>query len=362
MAATTSQRIIDADVHHQYPSGSALAKYMPDGDPAPYYTIGGAISSPHGAYRRDSIPPGGGSPGSDPEWMVEHHLDHYGLDYAILNPGSTLGLGGFPDYDFAAARARATNDWTINEWFPVDERFLGSILVGPRDPEQAADEIRRLGDHPRMVQATLTSAPCLLGDEFMHPIYEACNEFGLPLTMHVGGGESGLNPGSYNVGAPTTFTEYHVGMCVPAIHHLISMVMSGVFVKYPRIKLVLNEFGFAWLPFAMWRLDMEFRGGRRDNPWLTKLPSHYMREFVRFTTQPLEVPENPQDLVTLISILGAEDMLMFSSDYPHWDFDDPRYALKGFPDDWKERIYYGTAAETFRIAERLAAPEAAASV
>jgi predicted TIM-barrel fold metal-dependent hydrolase len=285
--------------------------------------------------------------------MVEHHLDRYGLDYALLNPGSPLALAGHPFLDQAAAIASATNDWTINEWFPVDERFLGSILVSPRDPELAAQEIRRLGAHPRMVQVTMTAAPVLMGERFMHPIYEAANEFGLVVNLHVGGGQGGINPGDYPVGHGSTFFETHIGMCIPGIYHLISMVAQGVFEKFPKIKFVMNEFGIVWLPFVMWRMDMEYRAARDDVPWLTRLPSSYIKEFVRFSTQPLETPEDPKDLVAILTVIGAENMLVFASDYPHWDFDNPDFALKGFPADWRERILFENARKLYRLDERL---------
>ncbi len=349
----TNYPVIDADVHHQFPALSVLAPYLPDTDPVAYYNRGSGVINTGGAYRKDSEPPGGRMPGSDPRFTIEDLLDRYGIDRAVLNPGSLLGLGGLPDLDLAARLAAATNDWTVQEWFPVDERFLGTVLIAPRDPQLAAAEIRRHGNNPRMVQVGLTSAPCLLGSRFMDPIYEACQELGLPLNIHVGGAEAGVNAGSYAVGVPSTFVEYHIGMCIPAIHHLISVVTEGVFVRYPKVRVVFNEFGVAWLPFVMWRLDMEYRAARRDVPWLTKLPSEYIAESVRFTTQPLEEPKNPKDMVTLMSLVGGDGILCFSSDYPHWDADNPDLALKAFPEDWKRRIFYENPRELFHLDETL---------
>jgi predicted TIM-barrel fold metal-dependent hydrolase len=333
-------RIFDSDLHHQYRSLEALAPYMPDGNVEPYYTHGSGIHNAVGAYRLDAVPPGGGTPGSDPEFVVTHHLDRHDISYAVLNPAGFLGLGGLPDVDLAADLARATNEWTINEWFPVDQRYLGAIFITPRDPERAAEEIRRLGDHPRMVQVTVTSVPCLLGNPFMHPIYEACEEFGLPFNIHVGGAETGINRGSYSVGAPTTFMEHHVSMCVPAIQHLVSWITEGIPVKFPNVKLVLNEFGVAWLPWVMWRMDTEWRASK-DTPWLTRGPSDMIRESVRFTTQPLEEPESPKDLVTLLELVHGDDILIFSSDYPHWDADDPDSSgFRPFPPEWLRKIFW----------------------
>jgi predicted TIM-barrel fold metal-dependent hydrolase len=129
-------------------------------------------------------------------------------------------------------------------------------------------------------------------------------------------------------------------MCVPALHHLISWISEGIPVDYPKVKLVLNEFGVAWLPWVMWRMDAEWRAAK-DVPWLTKRPSEYIRESVRFTTQPLEEPEDPKDLVRLLELIHGDEILIFSSDYPHWDADEPDSAgFRPFPEDWLRKIFW----------------------
>jgi uncharacterized protein len=312
---------------------------------------GVGVPNVRGPYQQDAYPPRGGLPGSDPHFMAENHFDRFGIEFGILNhfvPG-----GSYPA-DVAADVARACNDWTIEEWFPVDDRFLGSITISGSDPDQAADEIRRIGSHPRMVQVTTTGVPCLLGNPFLHPIYEACEEVGLPFNFHVGGADHGSYGGSYSPGKPTTYVEFHTGFTIPAQQHTSSLVAEGVFEKYPSVRIVYNEFGVAWLPFVMWRMDMEYRAGREDVPWLTRLPSEYMRDHVRFSTQPLEVPRNPQDLVTLLSLVGGDQILMFATDYPHWDFDNPQQALRGFPQEWNRRIFWDNAWEFYNLEQRLA--------
>ena len=339
-----SQLIFDSDVHNQYASLDALTPYLPAGDVQPYYAPGSGLHNAGGAYRLDAVPPGGGVPGSNPAFVVSDHLDRQGIDQAILNPASFLGVAGLPDAGLVADVAQATNDWTIAEWLPVDERFLGAIVVSLRDPDRAVDEIRRLGAHPRMVQVTVVSSPCLLGHRSLHPVYEACAQFALPLNIHVGGSETGISGGSYCVGAPSSILEFHFGMCVPALHHLASLVVEGTFERFPNLRVVFNEFGTAWLPFVMWRLDSEHRASHHSAPWLTRLPSEYIRECVRFTTQPLEEPRNPKDLVTLLSLVDAQDLLLYSSDYPHWDAENPdSLALRAFPEDWRRKVFYDNA-------------------
>jgi predicted TIM-barrel fold metal-dependent hydrolase len=346
-------RVFDADLHHQFPSGAAIAKYLPERTTNQYYNAGRAVPHVDGAYRLDAVPPGGGVPGSDPGFVVSDHLDRHRIDFAILNCGSILGISTMHDVDRAAELARAANDWTVEGWFPVDQRFLGSVHVATSDPEQAAAEIRRMGSHPRMVQVCATGLPCPMGSQFLYPIWEACCEVGLPFTLH----QSGLRGSEMK---PTTFVELHVDMCLQVLPHFVSLVLEGVFEKYPDLTVVFNEYGIAWIPFLLWRMDMEYRAGRDELPWLKRLPSEYVVDHIRFTTQPLEEPRDRRDLIKLLETFDGERMLMFSSDYPHWDADNPEYALKGFPDEWKERIFFENAREVFKLDSRLAGAVATA--
>jgi predicted TIM-barrel fold metal-dependent hydrolase len=66
---------------------------------------------------------------------------------------------------------------------------------------------------------------------------------------------------------------------------------------------------------------------RGEVPALTRPPSDYVREHIWYTTQPIEEPDRAEDLAEIIGWIGW-GRIMFSTDYPHWDFDDPRYAIR----------------------------------
>jgi hypothetical protein len=82
---------------------------------------------------------------------------------------------------------------------------------------------------------------------------------------------------------------------------------------------------------------------RGEVPHLKRPPSEYVREHVWFTTQPMEEPEKPEHMADIIDWLGW-DRLMFSSDYPHWDFDDPRQTFKiRLTEEQKAKVFGGNA-------------------
>ena len=109
------------------------------------------------------------------------------------------------------------------------------------------------------------------------------------------------------------------------------------------------EAGFAWLAPAMWKMDLDWKGLRRQTPWVKKLPSEYIKQHIRFATQPMEEPDQPDALKHVIDWIDGGNTLMFATDYPHWDWDDPHQIMSGFPDDLRRRIFADNAIETFGL-------------
>ena len=112
----------------------------------------------------------------------------------------------------------------------------------------AAQEIRRVGAHPAMVQVLVSSgAQRPYGDPFYWPIWEAAAEMGLPVALHLGG-QGGVNVNPTGCGAPTFFWETHALLCETGMGHIASVIAHGIFEKYPAMRFVLIECGIAWLP------------------------------------------------------------------------------------------------------------------
>jgi predicted TIM-barrel fold metal-dependent hydrolase len=304
--------------------------------------------NPVGVMRRDAIPDDGAVPASNPGVVAEQLLDPYGIDRAILIGGNMLGLGAFPDPDLAAVVASAYNDWMTDEWLEADDRFRGALVVAPQDPELAVAQIERVGDRPGIVQIFLPLTNILMGERHYFPIYAAAAERGLPVSVHPNSADGIFAKAPPLAGGVYTYyIEWHTALAQVFQAQVISLVCQGVFERFPSLMVVITEGGFAWLPDVMWRLDKDWRSVRDEVPWVKRLPSEYIFDHVRFTTQPFPEPDNAEHLRTLCEIVKADRTLVFSSDYPHWDFDNPLRALNALPTEWSERIKGETARDLY---------------
>jgi uncharacterized protein len=304
--------------------------------------------NPVGAMRRDSFPEDGSVPGSDPGTMARQLLDAHEVDRAVLLGGNVFGLGALPDPDAAAVIAAAFNDWMADEWLAFDNRFRAALVVGPRDPQQAAAEIHRAGDRPGVVEIFLPLINVLMGDRHYYPIYEAAARHGLPIALHPNSVD-GIFQGAPTMagGTATYYVEWHTALTQVFQANVISLVCHGVFERFPTLKVVVTEGGFAWLPDVMWRLDKDWEGLRDEVPWVKRRPSEYILDHVRLTTQPMIEPRDRELAGAMLKMICAERTLLFSSDYPHWDFDDPLRSLASFPAEVRDRVRSQSAIELY---------------
>ncbi len=362
LARRRSIPIIDTDVHHTFADKSDLFPYMERYYAERFATYGTGVGTSHannGGFRgrrADTIdieepqPANIGTSAIDVEDTRIRLLDGSGIDIAILTGGPGAGASAMLEVDYGSAICRAFNDYSLEHWIAKDDRFRYCLHINTQDPVGAAAEIDRLGSHPAVCAIMLgcgSTRP--FGHRFFHPIYEACERHGLAVAMHFGGEGSGVNPPPTAAGYPSYYIESRQMRPSYYMVHVASFIFEGVFVKFPSLKVAMVEAGFAWVPPFMWKMDIDWKGLRHQTPWVEKLPSEYLKDHIRFATQPMDEPDDPRALQDIVRWMAGERTLMFATDYPHWDWDDPEQVLVGFPDELRQRIFWENAAETFGI-------------
>jgi uncharacterized protein len=192
-------------------------------------------------------------------------------------------------------------------------------VIAAHSTEHAVAEIERRADDMRFVQVLmLVSGEVTLGRRQLWPIYRVAEKLGLPIGIHAG---SAYRYAPTAVGWPSYFVEDYVSQSAAFENQLQSMISEGVFAKFPSLKVVAIESGLTWLSGFVWRADKTWKGVRAEVPWVTKLPSEIIRNHVRFTTQPIDAPDEAEGLLRLIDHIESDELFLFSTDYPHWQFD-----------------------------------------
>ena len=329
--------VVDADVHvHEDPA--ELAEYAePPWDVAlreiakveERYLDLPAIS-PRAEFR---IPWPGGS--NRPQTVtspaaMRRELDQLHVDAAVLFPDHLLSLAMVRDPGFAVGLARAYNDWLADRWLRHEPTLLGSVVIPPQSPAAGAAEIRKHADNPSYVCAYLPASglKTLYGHEQYDPVFDAAQETGLPIAIH-------SVEAVYPV-FPFQLEQFRTALAVHSLAHplamvanLVSMLETGVPVRFPDLGIAFMEAGTGWVPWIANRLDKEYVERRREVPLLQERPSTYMRRFF-YGTQPIEEPQTRTDIVKLFELFDGENTAMFASDWPHHDFDHTQFVF-GLP-------------------------------
>jgi hypothetical protein len=343
---------IDCDLHPAMPSVAALLPYLDDYwrdqfanrhiDRLPFTLASYPPLSPLSA--RPDWRPQPGSKDSALDRIRRDALEPFGLRYAICN--TLHGAVALFNEDMAAALCSAVNDWVANELLDREPRLRASILVPGQSPELAVKEIERIAPDRRFVQVLLLAmGESPLGRRVHWPIYAAAERHELVVGIHAG---STYRVAPTYSGWPSYRVEDYIAQSAAFETQLLSLVAEGVFQKFPKLKVVMIESGFTWLPNWLWRAGKTWRGVRPEVPWIDRAPAEIVRDHVRFTLQPVDAPKDrPEVLARTMEHIGSDGLLLFSTDYPHWQFDGADVLPEGLSQDTMRKLLIDNPLETY---------------
>src|SRR5262249_15339478 len=236
----------------------------------------------------------------------------------------------------AAAFARAVNDWLAREWLDRGPRPRAP-LVGPLPKvEYAGDEIERGAQGRRFVQILVRAmGGMLLWRRRYSPLFAAAARHRPPLGIHAG--SSYRNPVTA-LGWPTYYVEDYASQSQGFQSQTASLITEGVFAKHPKLKVVLIESGVTWVPAFLWRFSKFWRGLRSEIPWVDRTPAEIFRDHFRLTIQPFDAPDDEDTIARVIEHLGSDELLLYASDYPHWQFDGDAVLPRGLSADLRRKV------------------------
>jgi uncharacterized protein len=280
-------------------------------------------------------------------------MDEEGIDLAMLYPSRGLNVLSMPgmDPEFAAALARAYNNW-LYEFCQIDTRkLIGAGMVSVFDIENAISEaercVQQLGFRAIFLRANVVNGHNW-EEPYYDPIWSALEDLNVPLGFHESNTSAARQVGEqfgYNFMLRHTFSHPFEQMLAVG-----SFCGGAVLERHPRLRVAFLEGNCGWLPFLLWRLDEHWEMfGDQWAPELRNPPSHY---FKRQCYASVEADEEPVKYA--IDFLG-NDRLVFSTDFPHVDTKYPkaveRFLELPIREEDKGKILWDNCAVYYGIAE-----------
>ncbi len=280
----------------------------------------------------------------------ERWMDAMSVDYSCLLPTGMLNIGMHPQKTMEAALCGAYNRWLVEKVLPESRGRMYSMLCLPfSDPDESLRQVEAFGDKKGVkgfMVATVRHKQ--VNDNAYMRLYRALEERGLALGFH-----SGVTWTEPVFQACNSFLSVHaLGFAFYNVLHCTNWVVNGMGERFPRLPVIWVESGLAWIPFLMQRLDHEYMMRPSEAPLLKKKPSDYMRDMY-YSSQPIEIADRAA-LECTFRMIHAETQLLYSSDYPHWDFDLPSaiHDLPFLTEKARHNIMGGNAARLFRLPPR----------
>ena len=255
------------------------------------------------------------------------------------------------DPPFAAAIARAYNDWMYDFCAPAPDRLIGAAMVSPFDVEDAVTEVERavneLGFRAVFMRSNqMTDKPW--HDPYYDPLWSALEEYDIAIGFHESSSSGARQTGQHF--EPNFMLRRVFAQPVEQMMALASFCGGGVLERHPKLRAAFLEANCAWAPWLLWRLDEAYeREADIFVPELKMAPTEYFKRQCWISIEPDEEPAK-----YTIDWVGS-DKLVFSTDYPHGDSKYPdavsSFLELGIPDEDKKKILWDNCASLYNLAE-----------
>ena len=356
--------IIDADFHLNLFDKKEYLEYISDHRVRKKLEVGGIPSGvtggwnfPYAHHITDSLNTQGVALTAG---EIEGLKKQYAIDAVIVGPGMiNLPTARYPVIKNAIVEAY--NNYLVDKVIDVENGVYGLAIIPQWDPQACLKEIDRIKDIDGIVGFQGWYTPqTLFGSMEYDEMYEEMTDLNLPLVLHGSGFTSRFdmigNSMKSVVEALTLSWTYN------AMANVLNLIFTGTFDRHKNLKVVIQEAGTNWVPFASLRADecyydlpedvmlsqRMFEDGRE---YLELMPSEYFHKNMYYTTQPIALPKNPEHVKSMFEMCHASETFLYSSDWPHNTFDPPNWLFnnRGIDSDMRSRICHGNAQEVFGI-------------
>jgi predicted TIM-barrel fold metal-dependent hydrolase len=304
-------------------------------------------------------------------WDAEARLrfmDEEGIWAHVLYPN----VGGFgagywltmADQTLALKCVRAYNDFQTEFCSIAPQRLLAVASIPFWDFEATMAEAERCIAMGHVGinfcnQPDVHGAPPLF-DPHWDPLWTLCQEAGVPVNCHIGGGDIGGIKNTRGMSWKVNFARASALMMLNNMNSIGDFIFGGVCHRFPELKIVSVESGIGFVPSLLETFDWQWRNGAiaDEHPEYDLLPSEYFRRQM-YATFWFETDS------ALYGISRLEDNTMFESDFPHPTCQHPGpktpakrprdyvdAELSSVSDSTLRKVLYETATRVYKLASR----------
>ena len=284
-------------------------------------------------------------------------MDAAGIDYAVLYP-TVAGSGGqnfgkIQDPELELACVQAYNDWLLEEWASVSDRFVPQCLTPLFPIDAAVMEIRRAvkNGHRGVIYPSvpmeLRDVPHI-NDSVYDPLWATCQELGVPICFHAGAAATIQIPAYDGYSPPIAAAFQAISRPASSVSVLVNLLISKILMRFPDLKVVLAESGLGWGAYLLEYTDYQAKGDQLPQNGYDLMPSEMFRQNCYL------VGWYDRASLRVRRFIGAENIL-WSSQFPlatsTWPNTKEALArsFEGVDETERRRILWDNAAELYKI-------------
>jgi uncharacterized protein len=284
-------------------------------------------------------------------------MDAAGIDYAVLYP-TVAGVGGqsfghIEDPELELACVQAYNDWLLEEWAGVSQRFIPQCIMPLFPADAAVKEVRRCVEngHKGVVYPSipmeLRNVPHI-NEAVYDPLWATCQEAGVPICFHAGASNNIQIPAYEGYSPATAAALRAITRPASSVSVLVNLLISKILMRFTDLKVVLAESGLGWGAYLLEYTDFQATGDQLPQNGYDLMPSEL------FKRQCYLVGWYDQASLRVRRYIGTENIL-WSSQFPlatsTWP--NTRQALAksfdGVPESDRQKILWENAVKLYKI-------------
>ncbi len=284
-------------------------------------------------------------------------MDMDGVDYSVLYP-TVAGLAGeafgrLSDPDLELACVQAYNDWLIEEWGSVSDRFIPQCIVPLTPIDHTVNEIKRavqMGHRGVVFPAVpmhLRDLPHINEPDY-DPVWDICQELEVPVCFHAGSSTKIQFPAYPGLSTELAAALEAMTRPVSSVLVMANFLYSQILVRYPKLKVVFSETSLGWGAYEVETADHQFERQRLNLEGYSMKPSELFHRQCYMTGWYDRSAIEARDYLGVDNILWATNFPLATSTWPTTR-DYVNKSFDGVPNDERDKMLSGNAAKLYRL-------------